>query len=512
MARGTLAEELAKPSFTPGRADAPALVELVVSGDERAAPALAKLANARDVLAARLATEADEAGGARLLGALGLLARAGDLEARTLVLAKLSDGSSRVRRAAIVAAGKLGTNDVIAADALVIRWDASDVTPEERRALAEALGKLGGAPAVDRLKALDAGDDAELARRRDRALLMMARDAKRPDGSVIATEVAPLAPLTVRLHCRAGLSDLLLEDLRAKGITARSVDDAMVEVTLSGPWSTLFVSRLWTHGGIRVRLAAETPEAITDAIVAAEPMMAAWTVGPVRWRLGFQAGHRRAVVWRVARDVTARAPRLINDPTQTAWDILVDGDHLELVPRRAEDTRFAYRVADVPAASHPTIAAALAWLAQPTPRDRIWDPFCGSGVELIECARLGGAAVEGSDLDETALAAARENFTAAQLTAPLVRADARTHAPRGITVIVTNPPLGSRVQVDAIALLISCLPHFAAQLPRGGRLIWITPNAKRTGPFAEEAGFVRELRYAVDLGGVRGTLERWIKK
>src|SRR5258708_1029611 len=106
-----LAKELAKPSFTPGRGDASALVELVAGGDEttaaRATPALAGLGDvARTAIEARFASVEDGAR-ARLVGVLGLLARAGDAEARTGVLASMQDPSSRVRRAAAVALGKL---------------------------------------------------------------------------------------------------------------------------------------------------------------------------------------------------------------------------------------------------------------------------------------------------------------------------------------------------------------------------------------------------------------------
>jgi hypothetical protein len=41
--------------------------------------------------------------------------------------------------------------------------------------------------------------------------------------------------------------------------------------------------------------------------------------------------------------------------------------------------------------------------------------------------------------------------------------------------------------------------------------VWITPAPRRTGPVAERAGLRRSRVIAVDLGGVRGTLERWDK-
>ena len=524
MARD-LAAELAKPSFTPAQREAPALVELVIAGNERAAAALVKMA-ARDAVVARLGVE-DDAARARLVGVLGQLARAGDEAAQQLLVARACDPAPRVRRAAESALGKLGGD--VARHALLQRWDAGDVTPDERRVLVEALGKVGGDAALARLRALVPGEDAELARRRERALLMVERDARREEASAIAVDVAPPQPLTVRLGCRAGLAVLLAEELRGLGFAPELRGDAAVEIRLAAPWQALFASRLWVRAGIALPPGSSivpslgllggaggpAPSAggprdalVTAALLAQLPLLRAWTRGPIRWRLAFAHGHQRARVWRIARDVTAAAPELVNDPTETTWELLV-GDALELVPRRAPDPRFAYRVADLPAASHPTVAAALALLAGVRAGERVWDPFCGSGLELVECARRADVTLAGSDLDPAALAAARANLDAAGVRAELVQADARTHAVAAVNAIVTNPPLGSRVQLDAPALLAAALPQLARQLAPGGRLVWITPAPRRTGPVAQAAGLRLARALRVDLGGVRGQVERW---
>lgn len=541
-----LAKELARPSFTPGARDAAALVELIVGGDEavvtRAAPALAGLRDpARVAILARLdAVPLEDGAASRLVHVLGLLARGGDLAARIVLIARLQDPVTRVRRAAAVALGKLATVDGRATatppdrraeledirDALVARWDATGVTPDERRALAEALGKVGGEEALARLHALDPSADKELSRRRDRAVLMADRTARRGEDSTIATDLAPAQPLSVRLGCRPGLGELLYSELvkldLGGSLKTQQRTDA-VDVTLTKPWSALFASRLWATASIRMPLAVQGDgaDAIARAIVAAVTgpaiggLMRAWTRGPIRWRLQMAKGHQRAVVWNVAKEVTRIAPDLINDPTATTWEIEADPDErmIELVPRRFEDPRFAYRDADVPAASHPTVAAALAWVAEPRAGDRVWDPFCGSGIELIERARRGPyRALIGSDLEEAALAAARTNLASAGVSAALTIADARTYAPGPIDLILTNPPLGSRVRVDAVALLVATLPGFAQQLTRGGRLVWITPSHRQTTPVAEAAGLVLARSLPVDLGGVRGRLERWDKR
>ena len=515
-----LAAALATKSFTPAVKDAPALVALLATGDDptiaRAQAALAGLGELGRIALEK--SDGDEAMRSKVVQALGLHARRGDPAAVARLIAAIADPGPRVRRAAIAAIGKLAPAPEPARAAVLARWDADGVTPDERRTLAEALGKLGGADAVAKLRALDPGGDAELARRRDRGLLVAERGAKRGDESEIRTDLAPPAPVAVVLHCKPGLAGLLVDDLRARSIEARAEGDHAVHIALGAAWATLFGSRLWTSAGIRVpRPAGDAGDALVASIVAGvtapapRALFAAWTRGPIRWRLELPEGKQRAVVWRVAREVTAAAPELVNDPTATAWDVRLAGaSALELVPRRAHDPRFAYRLADVPAASHPTVAAALARVAEPRERDRVWDPFCGSGLELVECAQLARVQLAGTDLDPRALAAARANLAAAQLEAVLVEGDSRAAPGTGdVDLVITNPPLGSRVQVDAGALLVAVLPVIARRLARGGRLVWITPAPQQTARVAEQLGLRRTFHTGIDLGGVRGRLERW---
>ena len=211
----------------------------------------------------------DEGARARTVQALGLVARRGDAAARERLLSTLADPGARVRRAAISSLANLApVLDEVRA-AVLARWDANDVTPDERRTLAEALGKLGGAGAVTRLRALDPGDDAELARRRDRGLLVAERGAQRGSESEIRIDVAPPMPLAVVLHCKAGLSGLLVDELRALLIEAQGNRDDEAHIALDTPWSTLFQSRLWVSAGIRVPRpqSASDSDAVVRSIV-----------------------------------------------------------------------------------------------------------------------------------------------------------------------------------------------------------------------------------------------------
>jgi predicted RNA methylase len=516
------------PSFTPGRRDLPALVALYVGADDADSARLQAALLRADAGPARAALDDAIAGArerdddnavARLIAALGALGRK-DGDARARVIAILADAGAppRAHKAAAVALGKIGGDDARAA--LLAYWDRGDLAPDARRAAAEALGKVGGDEAIARLRAsrADDGGDAELERRRARALLMAERDASRGEASEVAMDARPPRAVRVIARSRAGLEDLLADELRDAGLSPREHGRGEVALELDQPLAAIWRARTLLGAGLVVSLprapslAAAIAAALTDDATIA--LLEALTRGPIRWRLDFaEGGHRRAVVWETAREVAARRPALVNDPTATTWDVVADerAARLELRPRRFDDARFAYRVRHVPAASHPTIAAALARTAGARADDVVWDPFTGSGVELIERARLGPCAkLVGSDLDPRALDAAHTNLAAAGVTAELVAADARVFAPPGVTLVITNPPLGRRLRGDAPALLEDFAAHAAGALAPGGRLVWISPVPRRT-----ERVLGRALRLAsrrdVDLGGFDAALERWDK-
>jgi hypothetical protein len=261
------------------------------------------------------------------------------------------------------------------------------------------------------------------------------------------------------------------------------------------------------------RLGQLVVEVLTSSEVRA--LLGRLTVGPVRWRLEWaDAGHRRSLTYRIAAEVAARAPELVNDPTDSLWELVVREQPrlgLSLRPRGLEDPRFAWRTAMRPASSHPTVAAALALAARVRPSDVVWDPFVGTGAELVECGlRAAGVRLLGSDLEPAALEGARQNLTAAGLTATLLAADA-THdlPPARPTLIITNPPMGRRVldRQGTRALLPAFLQHVGRVLAPGGRLAWIAPRGDECVAEAARVGLVPRLRQRVDMGGFWGELQ-----
>lgn len=526
----TLRARLAQAGYTPGRRDVAPLVALLLE-DADAAPSIRKaLARAEPArvtaaIGAALAT-ADDATAARLVPALGDAAAAEAPaapapSARAMLLAALDDVRPRARRAAVIALGKLGGDDARAA--LVAYWDRADLPADHRRAAADALGKVGGPEAAKRLAAGSApaartgpAADPELERRRGRALLIAERDADDAP-SEIELDAAPPFPVPMVARCRAGLENLLAAELHDLGLAPERLGPGLVLVTLDGPLRRIFAARTLLTAGVLVPIAARG--ALDGAAIAAalaDPdvlaILTAWTRGPIRWRLDFErGGHRRALVWDAAARARELAPALRNQPRATTWDVVVTADeqHLELRPRRFDDDRFPWRAADVPAASHPTVAAALARVGGAVAGEHVWDPFVGSGAELCERGRLAPARLHGTDLDERALAATRTNLAAAGLTATLTLADALTHTPPPLGLIITNPPLGRRLRGDAASLL----EDFAARVPRllarGGRLAWITPSPERTAAVLRRGGLILGYARDIDLGGYEVRLERW---
>src|SRR5206468_3078545 len=116
----------------------------------------------------------------------------------------------------------------------------------------------------------------------------------------------------------------------------------------------------------------------------------------------------------------------------------------------------------------------------------VWDPFCGSGLELIERALLDGVrSIRGTDRSPEAVAIARNNFAAANVKhvhAEFTCCDFRDFATvaglgaENVTLVISNPPMGRRVPIGNLRRLIEDLFSAAATvLQPGGRLVFANP-------------------------------------
>jgi predicted RNA methylase len=116
----------------------------------------------------------------------------------------------------------------------------------------------------------------------------------------------------------------------------------------------------------------------------------------------------------------------------------------------------------------------------------------------------------GTDVDETALVAAKANITAAQVKhITLLNRDAATAPVRDITLVLTNPPMGARLVRDGSLgdVLEAVVEHGYRIMRPGARWVWLSPMPARMAAFAHHLGFDVERRGLVDLGGLSPELQ-----
>jgi ribosomal protein L11 methyltransferase len=153
--------------------------------------------------------------------------------------------------------------------------------------------------------------------------------------------------------------------------------------------------------------------------------------------------------------------------TQQQFGPIAIGDRLHIVPTWCElpagasgvvlrlDPGLAFGTG-----SHPTTRMCLEWLvAQPLRAASVLDYGCGSGILAIAAAKHGAAPVVGTDIDEQALQASRDNARANAVDVEFVAVDALRAVQFDVVVanILANP-------------LIALAPLIAACVRRGGRL------------------------------------------
>lgn len=512
---------LEDPGFTPARRDIPALVAMLGEVPEALVPRIERALTEHPAEAAARVREglvAAQGDRSRVVHAAGRLAAAGALPWSALH-ATLDDADASVRRAGLMALAQ--STDPETEPALLDAWSRMGDLPPPR-ALFRALGRVGSARSLAALDAFET-DDPRLGEELSRARLMLQRRAGRDDVSAIDGAARAPGALAVDVACRPGLERVCADEFTDAFLPAVA-GVGRVQVTLRGALDELARCRVMTAFAfpLPAGTGADVAEVVADALASDEAyaILRAFTRGAIRYRIEWaDAGHRRGATWRCVSSVAARRPELVNDPRDATWDVIVHEQRervrVSLRPRRWEDPRFTYRVADIPAASHPTVAAALASFAGVRPDDVVWDPFVGSGLELIERARRGPyVRMIGTDLDDAALDAARKNLAAAGVERVLLRkGDACVEAPDGVSLILSNPPHGHRAGFgrDPAALLTRFLPVAYRALRPGGRIVWLSPSPEETARVGRELGMTVRAGAAVDLGGIPVTLQAMTK-
>ena len=470
-------------------------------------------------------------GGVALIRAVGVAAARGTPEQKAAVkdwlVRLLRDPAEKVRRYAMAALPKLRMGAV--AEEPLVELLQSRPGERERRHLGRALGRIGGKATL----AAVAADPGLLPQAEQKVRAAVAR-AERPSIILADRRLPRLHHLRLHLRCRQGLEEILRDEIeeyirRCGGLEILETRGRYVAVEPTAPFSLADLYRMrcfatvgFALGILRGPPADDLGEPLARLIASplARRIMSALTAGALRYRLEFTSrSHQRGAVQRLADRVYALCPDLLNDASMAPWFMDIHetprGTFVELRPRMIPDPRWYYRRDDVPAASHPPLAAAMARLAGREEGDVVWDPFCGSGLELVERSLRGGVRrVCGTDLSPQAVEIARANVAAARLddvAADFACCDFR-EVERGlglgrgsVSLVITNPPMGRRVRIPDMRGLVSDIFDAAAHVLRpGGRLVLVNPI--RLEP--RDPGLCLEYRKAVDLGGFSGLREK----
>ena len=445
-------------------------------------------------------------------------------EVRQWLRRLLQDPEEKIRRYAMAALPKIGAGEGEEADLLALLRKGTG--ERETKFLGQTLDKIGGAATLEIL-----GSTGALGAQTEQKVRASVARSQSPSTIVMDRAVADFDGLRIHLRGREGLEGVVREEVEAQGkFRVLDVQPGFVAMTASAAFTLADIFALRCFGTVGLVLgvaksASDAGYAEALASIIASPLslrvLSALTTGPIRYRLDFVAkGHQRAAVRLVANRAYALCPQILNDAREAPWAIDIhpsaQGDSVELRPRISPDPRHAYRLDDVPAASHPPLAACMARLAGRQENESVWDPFCGSGLELIERALLGGVRnVFGTDLSEQAIDIARRNFAAAQpgftgakFTCCDFRDFARDENLAALTLIISNPPLGRRVPIRNLRGLFEDIFAVAAKvLAPGGRLVF-------TNPFHMESpqpSLKLQSRQVVDLGGFECRLEVYRK-
>ena len=514
---------LLERSFVPAQRDIPWLMAALSAEDDKKARAAGRaLLRVKELAVPELLVAYETSTAplrARIVRILGQALEPG--AARDFLMRATVDRDPKAKRVAVSSLGRIGGAHV---ENALRRLYETDDSPAFRKAIVEAVGRFGNDDTLAWVASLPRGDD-ESEKVRARAVLMLKRGPARAAGATIDSTVEAEEPFSLVVWCRAGFEDVLAGELVACDSLAdvRRASIGTITATLLGPIAPILDIRSALGFGFRIapidrRIGETLEKTMARAVTCAEALrvFATYTIGVVRYRIELvRTGKQRSLVWSIAAEVARTAPNLINDPNEAPWELRLDADEsrvfLTVVPRALEDERFEYREESVPAASHPTVAVALARLANPKNYDAIWDPFCGGGTELIECARLAPRAkMFGSDIDPKAVASAQANAAKAGFTKIEFRVgDALDLVPPEVSLIISNPPMGRRVGEGSEThdLAERFMVRASRILVPGGRMVWLSPNALRTRNAAERMGLTVEIERPVDLGGFDVTLQ-----
>ena len=284
-------------------------------------------------------------------------------EVRAWLRSLLDDPEEKVRRYAMNALPKVGAGREEESELLDLLRK-TDIG-REKKFVADALDKIGGEQTLAATRGL-------LPQTEQKARAAVAR-SESPGAIRMDRVLENFEGVAVYLRGRRGLEGTVRAEVEA-GHRFRVLDqsEGLVVIEPAAPFSLADIYRLRCFGTAGFFLGASPGAANGPAELMTSPpalrLLGTFTDGPARYRIDFVSkGHQRGAVRELANRVYALCPEILNDPRSALWAMDVHstarGESVELRPRLVPDPRFAYRLQDIPAASHPPLAACMARLA-----------------------------------------------------------------------------------------------------------------------------------------------------
>ncbi len=225
--------------------------------------------------------------------------------------------------------------------------------------------------------------------------------------------------------------------------------------------------------------------------------------------------NRRKLIGKWAKRLAISHPEFVNSPSHYDVELRLQRAktqvklylHLTSEP----DTRFDYRVEDVPASMHPATAATVVRVAERQDgKPRVFDPFCGCGTMLFERLRSAQPVGElvGCDVSGNAIQAAQTNLDrSGDDNLRFARGDVRFVKLDGrFDELISNLPYGIRTgshgkNVEAYAALFERLPEW---MNDGASISLVTQEMDLMERMFSEHKSVQLLNvHRVDTGGLQ---------
>jgi len=257
-----------------------------------------------------------------------------------------------------------------------------------------------------------------------------------------------------------------------------------------------------THAILAVKsTCAQTLDSIYNAAQHIEFPRVSVAVRAKRIGRGLQSTEVEATIGKALAErgyeINLTAPHLVVRALLSG-DVCIIGTTLALIDRsHFESRRPRVRPFFYPGVLLPRLARAAVNLTQIRRRERLLDPFCGTGGILLEAGLLGAEPV-GSDVDSRMVFGTKMNLEYYDVSGELLVQDARQLALRdeSVDAVVTDLPYGRSVSVRARSLdqlKAAALIELFRVLKRDGRAALISHSAVENE--VKDAGFAIEGRH-----------------